>query len=281
MNVADGLQKHVFISYVREDRKEVDRFCDELTKLGVPVWLDRKKIKPGVRWKKAIRDAIREGNFCIACFSKAYTSRDKSFMNEELTLAIDELRQFAIDRVWFIPVLLSECDVPARSIGGGETLLDINWVCLYENWDIGIQRIKEVIRPTPQETQNLIKALSSRDQQVRKSASAALGRTSDPAAVPALIVVLSDENSDVRSSAAWILGEIGASAAVPALIVVLRDGDWEVRSSASKALGEIGDSAAVPALTKALSDEAPGVRMRAAEALGKIGDKTGRAQPHD
>ena len=61
-------------------------------------------------------------------------------MNEELTLAIEELRQFASDREWFIPVLLSECDIPARSIGGGETLLDINWVPLYENWDAGIQK---------------------------------------------------------------------------------------------------------------------------------------------
>jgi hypothetical protein len=38
--VADDLQKHVFISYVRENKKEVDKFCDELIKRGVHVWLD-------------------------------------------------------------------------------------------------------------------------------------------------------------------------------------------------------------------------------------------------
>ena len=114
-------------------------------------------------WEDAIRDTIREGNFFIACFSNEYTSRDQSFMNEELTLAIDELRRFPDNRVWFIPVLLSECDVPVRSIGGGKTVLDLSWVPLYEEWDIGIQRIMEVIRPVPLETRNLIEALSSLD----------------------------------------------------------------------------------------------------------------------
>ncbi len=33
-------------------------------------------------------------------------------MNEELVLAIDERRKYSTSRLWFIPVLLSECDVP-------------------------------------------------------------------------------------------------------------------------------------------------------------------------
>ena len=72
-------------------------------------------------------------------------------MNEELTLAIERLRKIHHDREWFIPVLLSECDVPARSIGAGETLLDINWVALYKDWDTGIQGILSVIKPIPTE----------------------------------------------------------------------------------------------------------------------------------
>ena len=59
-------------------------------------------------------------------------------MNEELTLAVERLRKIHQDRAWFIPVLLAECDVPARSVGAGETLLDINWVPLYEDWDSGL-----------------------------------------------------------------------------------------------------------------------------------------------
>jgi hypothetical protein len=36
------------------------------------LWLDKTDIKPGYRWKDAIREAISEGDFFIACFSEAY-----------------------------------------------------------------------------------------------------------------------------------------------------------------------------------------------------------------
>ena len=98
--------QYVFISYMHENTDIVDRLCEELTSRGIKVWLDRDNIKPGTRWKDAIREAIRNGAFFIACFSKEYNKRsqtDKTYMNEELTIAIEELRQRPTDRVWFIP----------------------------------------------------------------------------------------------------------------------------------------------------------------------------------
>jgi len=90
--MTDQQPKHVFISYVRENQEQVDRLCQDLERNGVNVWLDRHSIKPGARWKDAIREAIRLGDFFIACFSEDYTSKKKSYMNEELTLATEELR---------------------------------------------------------------------------------------------------------------------------------------------------------------------------------------------
>ncbi len=57
------------------------------------------------------------------------------------------LRKRPTDRAWFIPVLLSECEVPARSIGAGETLQDIQWVALHHNWEEGVIRIATAIDP--------------------------------------------------------------------------------------------------------------------------------------
>jgi hypothetical protein len=54
---------HVFISYVRENKDVVDRLASELKSRGVTVWLDRKDIEPGARWRDAIKNAIRGGNF--------------------------------------------------------------------------------------------------------------------------------------------------------------------------------------------------------------------------
>ena len=138
---------HVFISYVRENESAVKRLCGELERGGVEIWLDRNEIAPGVSWKDAIRKAIKEGAFFIACFSKEYQSKYKSYMNEELTLAIEEMRQLQHDHVWFIPVLLSETDVPARDIGGGRTLLDYQYVPLYQDWNEGVRRILSAINP--------------------------------------------------------------------------------------------------------------------------------------
>ena len=136
---------HVFVSYVRDDLVVVERISHELRKRGVEVWLDRDRIQPGERWKSAIRSAILHGACFVACFSSAYAAKTSTYMNEELTLAIDELRQKSIARKWFIPVLLSECEVPARSIGGGETLLDFQWIDLYTDFADGVDRLYQAL----------------------------------------------------------------------------------------------------------------------------------------
>lgn len=136
---------HVFISYVREDEATVRQLRRELEKIGVDVWLDRTHIKPGERWRSAIRTAIRNGAYFIACFSTAYSARERTYMNDEVAEAIDELRRRPSHRSWFIPVLLSATDVPDRDIGGGETLRDLQFVDLATDWEGGIAAIQNVV----------------------------------------------------------------------------------------------------------------------------------------
>ena len=137
----------VFISYVRENSEDVLRLVRELENYGIDVWFDKTALKPGVRWADAIREGIEEGDFFIACFSEEYSNRMKSYMNEELTLAIEALRQRPANQTWFIPVLLSKAEIPNRSIGAGETLRSIQRVALYDNWQAGIRSIVSVIVP--------------------------------------------------------------------------------------------------------------------------------------
>ncbi len=136
---------HVFISYVHENAGIVGRLCRDLRARGVKVWMDREEIEPGQRWRVAIRKAIEAGDFFLACFSKEYAARDRSYMNDELRLAVDELRMRSGDRTWFIPVKLSECSIPYFVISGGETLQDIQWLDLSADWDAGVRRVSEVI----------------------------------------------------------------------------------------------------------------------------------------
>jgi hypothetical protein len=137
---------HVFISYVRENAPQVDHLCLWLKADGVQVWLDREQLRPGQRWQHGIRDAIREGTFFIACFSKEYLAKERTYMNEELSFAIDELRLRPSNRSWFIPAILNGGEVPDRSIGGGECLRDLQWVDLENDWKSGVAAILDTIR---------------------------------------------------------------------------------------------------------------------------------------
>jgi len=152
---------HVFISYVRENEQVVERLCAEMRQQGIEVWRDREQIQPGQRWQHAIRQAIQHGAFFLACFSVESSARDSTYMNEELTLAIDELRKRPTDRAWFIPVLLSDCQVPDRDIGGGETLRSLQWVSMWQEWQDGIRRIISVVKPNASEqpAQDLVESL--------------------------------------------------------------------------------------------------------------------------
>jgi hypothetical protein len=166
----------VFISYVRENRDAVQRLANDLIAGGLDVWLDLKDLDPGMRWKNEIHEAIKSGGFFLACFSPEYHARDSTHMNEELTLAVEESRRRHTDRPWFIPVLLEPCDIPNRSIGGGENLRDIQAVKLYEGWESGVQKLLKVmgITPAPPRANNLTNALSRRRRTILRAVVAAV-----------------------------------------------------------------------------------------------------------
>jgi TIR domain len=121
------------------------RFANDLRSFGISLWIDRDSLAPGQRWQDVIRNAIREGSYFIACFSTNYTKRDRSYMNEELTLAIEQLRQYPTERTWFIPVLIDDCEIPDRSISACETLKSLQFAALFRNWDREVAKIVSVI----------------------------------------------------------------------------------------------------------------------------------------
>lgn len=130
--MSDEEAKHVFISYVREDSNKVDGLCRVLEAAGIPYWRDRKDLGPGDAWRAKIQSAIRDGSLVfLACFSDNSRAKDKSYMNEELTLAVQEFRQMPPGRVWLIPVRFDPGDVPTWDLGAGRTLSDLNYSDLF------------------------------------------------------------------------------------------------------------------------------------------------------
>jgi hypothetical protein len=99
---------------------------------GIPYWRDRKDLGPGDAWRAKIRSAIRSGALVfLACFSDNSRAKDKSYMNEELTLAAEEFRQMPPGRVWLIPVRFDAGNVPDWDLGAGRVLSDLNFSDLF------------------------------------------------------------------------------------------------------------------------------------------------------
>ena len=137
----------VFISYVSEDSATVNKLAEQLRSFGVQVWLDKTSITPGLPFREVINQAIRNGAFFLACFSRASSERDRSYMYEEINVAIDELRQRTAAKPWFLSVRLDDCPIPEIRINSVYTLRDLQWIDLFRDWNSGIKQLVRTINP--------------------------------------------------------------------------------------------------------------------------------------
>lgn len=169
MTGGDVLAGHVFISYVREDSAEVDRLQRALESAGVRVWRDTADLWPGEDWRRKIRHAITNNALVfVACFSSASNAREVSYQNEELLLAIEQLRLRPPDELWLIPIRFDNCDIPDREIGAGRTLDSIHCADLFgDTYDKDIARlVTTVLRILKQHT---ARSASAADKDLAKT----------------------------------------------------------------------------------------------------------------
>ncbi len=138
---------HAFISYVRENSDQVDNLQRTLEAAGISVWRDTADLWPGEDWRMKIRRAITDNTLVfLACFSSQSLARKKTYQNEELLLAIEQLRLRRPDDPWLIPVRFDDCDIPDLEIGGGRTLTSIQRADVFgAQHDAGIARLVAAI----------------------------------------------------------------------------------------------------------------------------------------
>ena len=142
------MQQHAFISYVREDAKEVDHLQRALEAAGIRIWRDTRDLWPGEDWRLKIQEAITNDSLVfIACFSHHSLARTKTYQNAEIALARQQMELRRPDQPWFLPVRLSDCEIPSLDLGGGRMLGDLQCVDLFsDHWDHGMERLVEGIR---------------------------------------------------------------------------------------------------------------------------------------
>jgi hypothetical protein len=146
MNGDHDVHGHAFLSYARVDSEAVDGLQRILQAAGVPVWCDSGDLWPGQDWKSMIRRAINDEALAfIACFSSRSVNRVKGYQNEELMLAVEQVRLRQPGDSWLIPVRFDDCVIPPLDIGGGRTLDAIQGVDLFgDRWGEGIARLVAV-----------------------------------------------------------------------------------------------------------------------------------------
>ena len=124
----------VFIAYVQEDRASASRLYDALKASGFEPWLDRKKLLPGQDWPRAIQRAIEVSDFFVACLSRRALQK-RGLFQTELRYALECARRQPLDRVYFIPLRLEDCPVPAR------ISQETQYVDLFPDWEAGLRRV--------------------------------------------------------------------------------------------------------------------------------------------
>ena len=154
-------RSHAFISYVREDRRRVDRLQELLEARGIPVWRDTAQLWPGENWRAKIQGAIADDSLAfIACFSNNSEMRVKSYQRDELLLAIEQLRLRSLNTPYLLPVRFDDCPIPDFDIGAGRTLNSLQRADLFgkgrsANVEQLIQSIQRIVGPAPANLQGL------------------------------------------------------------------------------------------------------------------------------
>jgi hypothetical protein len=122
--------------------RSADRADRQLTALR---WLHPAE---GEDWRAKIRQAITHDALAfIACFSSHTAARQKSHQNEELLLAVEQLRSRRPDDPWLVPVRFDNCDIPKLDLGAGRTLGSLQRADLFgANRDQAAERLVTAVQ---------------------------------------------------------------------------------------------------------------------------------------
>ena len=145
--------------------------------------------RTSARATTAIRQAIQDGGYFVACFSTASAKR-RSFMLDELEVALDRLRHDPPQGPWLIPVRLDDCVIIGPTEDYDLMLRALQWIDLFTDWNDGVRRLLETMGPGPDDLVSLLEApwfdghtLKALANGVNSTRNARFGQTVDLVAV--------------------------------------------------------------------------------------------------
>lgn len=127
--------KQVFLSYARVDGKKAKQLYEDLCRLApARIWYDRVDLLPGVKWKPAIRKAIRESDYFLAVLSNQSVA-SRGVRHSELREALEVMTEFPEDSIYLVPTRLDDCPMPF------DELKELNYADLFPKWKDGVAQL--------------------------------------------------------------------------------------------------------------------------------------------
>jgi TIR domain len=130
----------IFLCYPRRRVKAVKSLYDRLVGAGFRPWMDVRDLMAGEIWEDAIRRAIQNSDFFLACLTEDSVRR-RGAIQKEIKKALEIWQGELDDDIYLIPVRLDKCELP-------ESLSRFQCVDLFQEdgWTVLLQAIQEGIR---------------------------------------------------------------------------------------------------------------------------------------
>lgn len=116
----------IFISYATPDRARVTPYFDQLETRGLNVWMDHKRIKAGQAWDFEIKRNLDKASVIVVFVSSNSIDR-RGYVQREIRIALDKLKEKLLSDIYIIPVLLDRnIDIP----------IDLAQIHCVKTWEI-------------------------------------------------------------------------------------------------------------------------------------------------
>ena len=134
--MAEDFQYDVFLSYRSSDRGRVSRLAERLREAGLRVWFDEWSVPVGADILLAVEDGLQQSRTLVLCLSPVALGSGWVALERSTVL----FRDPSNTRRSFIPLLLSDCDLP-------DALRRYKYVDWREETDAAFRILLDACRP--------------------------------------------------------------------------------------------------------------------------------------
>ncbi len=106
----------IFLCHASEDGSQAETIHRKLRSACLNPWIDKRDIPPAREWDTEIRNALAAARMVLVLVSRRLISKS-GYVQREIELALDTLRQMPPGSTFVIPVRLDDCLLP-ESLGG-------------------------------------------------------------------------------------------------------------------------------------------------------------------